>query len=116
MTAMRKIPTTSDQPHYTQVTTLDGRDYVLTFEYNFRDLSWYLDVADQDEVVIAAGLRLVVDWDLLQRCVDERRPPGILWCNDLSGAGLDPGPDDLGTRVELLYFGEEEAAEVRTGV
>ena len=111
----RKIPVRSDLPNYTQVTTLDGRDYVLTFSYNARDLSWYLDIADQDEVMIAAGLRIVADWDLLKRCVDPRRPPGIIFANDLSGAGLDPGPDDFGARVELLYFGEAEAEEVRAG-
>lgn len=107
----RRIPVTSDSPIYQQLTTLDGQDYNLTFHYNSRDFSWYLDIADLQRVPILTGIRLVVDWDLLRRCVDARRPPGILIANDLSGAGLDPGPDDLGTRVELLYFEAAEVAE-----
>lgn len=107
----RKIPVTSDQPLYQQNTTLDGRDYILTFAYNARDFSWYLDIADQDAVPISSGIRIVVDWDLLKRCVDARRPPGILVANDLSGAGIDPGKDDFGTRVELIYFEAAEVAE-----
>jgi len=108
----QRIPVRSDLPLFTQVTTLDGQDYILTFSFNQRDVSWYVDIADQDEAVIASALRLVVGWDLLKRCVDARRPPGVLFANDLSGAGLDPGPDDLGTRVEVLYFGQAEADEV----
>lgn len=110
---VRKIPVTSAQTLYTQVTTLDGQEYNLTFAYNFRELAWYLDVTDVNQVPIAAGIKVVVDWDLLKRCVDPRRPPGVLFANDLSGAGLDPGLDDFGTRVELLYFGDAEAEEAR---
>ena len=109
----KSIPVTSTLPLYQQVTTLDGQDYVLTFSYNARDFSWYLDIADQDAVMIVAGIRIIVDFDMLRRCVDARRPPGILIANDLSGAGLDPGPSDFGTRVELLYFEAAEVADER---
>jgi hypothetical protein len=107
----RRIPVTSSAPLYEQRTTLDGQDYIFTFYYNARDFSWYFDIADQDGEAISAGVRVVVDWDLLKRVVDARRPPGLLVANDLSGAGLDPGADDFGSRVELLYFEAAEVAE-----
>jgi hypothetical protein len=110
------IPTRSDLPLYQQVTTLDGADYLLTFRYNARDFSWYLDLADQDGAAIVSGIHLVEGWDLLRRCVDPRRPPGLLMANDVTGAGGEAGPNDLGTRVELLYFTAAEVAEGRAAL
>lgn len=102
------VPVITDQVLYQQVTTLDGVDFVLTFALNLRDSYWYVDVADQDGVPIATGIKIVVNWDLLRRCIDERRPKGQLIAIDTTGQGLDPGPDDFGTRVQLLYLSEAE--------
>lgn len=98
------IPTSNAEPLYTQITSLDGADYVLTFALNSRDSKWYLDVADQDGDPIIQGLKLVEGWDLLHRCVDPRKPQGLLALQDVTGQGADPGPDDLGTRVVLRYY------------
>jgi len=103
---MRQIPTISDEVLYQQVTNLDGQDYVFTFALNLRDGRWYVDLADADAVVIAPNIPLVVNWDLLRRVLDPRRPPGKLVCIDPTGADQDPGPD---TAPTLLYI---EAAEL----
>ncbi len=105
---MRQIPTTADDVLYTQVTDLDGADFVLTFALNLRDGRWYLDLADQDAVMILAGIPLVVNFDLLRRVQDSRRPLGKLLCIDPTGAGRDPGP---GTAPTLLYVTEAELGE-----
>jgi hypothetical protein len=96
---VNQIPTTTDAL-YSQSVTLDGKDYVLTFALNTRDGRWFLDLADQDGVPIVLSLPLVVNWDLLNRCVDERRPPGKLVCQDPLGNDEDPGPDV----APLLYY------------
>ncbi len=103
---MRQVPTTADDVLYQQVTSLDGRDYVLTFALNLRDGRWYFDIADQDAVAIAESIPLVVNWDLLRRVLDPRRPPGKLVCVDPTGADVDPGPTDAPV---LIYV---EAAEL----
>lgn len=107
-----QVPITSDQVLYQQITTLDGTDYVLTFALNLRDGYWYLDVADQDGVPLASGIKVVVNWDLLRRCIDPRKPPGLLMAFDTTGQGLDPGSKDFGTRVQLLYLSAAEVAAV----
>lgn len=103
------IPLTPD-PLFEQITTLDGTDYLLTFAYNERDGFWYLDVADQDGDPIALALKCVVDWNMLRRCTDPRKPAGILAFDDITSAGIDPGFDDLGLRVQLVYFTADEVA------
>jgi len=93
-----------------QRTTLDGREFVLAFDWNQRTGQWSLALADQDGVAIASGRALVVGHALLQGCVDPRRPPGELLVDDATGAtDLDPGFADLGARFRLVYL---DAAEL----
>jgi hypothetical protein len=104
---MRQVPTTADAVLYSQVTALDGSDFVLTFALNLRDGRWYLDIADQDSVAIAVNIPLTVNFDLLNRVIDPRRPPGKLVCIDPTGADQDPGP---GTAPTLFYVEASESA------
>ena len=103
---MRQVPTTADEVLYQQVTNLDGVDYIFTFALNLRDGRWYLDLATEDGGVIASTIPLVVNWDLLRRVLDPRRPPGKLVCVDPTGHDIDPGPD---TAPTLFYV---EASEL----
>lgn len=56
--------------HYTQQTELDGKTYTLEFEYIERENFWMLHIADQDQIPIVYGIKLIVDWPLLRRDVD----------------------------------------------
>lgn len=87
-------------------TQLDGRDYVITLQWNQRMRRWCMDIADQDSVMIAAGVVLVVDFPLLSLVTDERKPPGSLAILDLQSPRVDPGLDTLGIRHQLVYWPE----------
>lgn len=92
------------QSNWRQRTVIEGRDYVLRFDWNQRNGSFYLSIADQDGSAIATGIKLVTDWPLLFGVVDARRPPGELMIIDEKGEGLDPSFSELGTRFSLVYF------------
>jgi hypothetical protein len=100
----------ANTPNFTQITTLSGRDYVFTFHWNAREAAWYFDLADQDEVPIATSRKVTVGFPLITRCVDDRRPEGMLMAIDSSGQNGDPGLDDFGSRVKLVYFEPEDLA------
>lgn len=113
------IPTSTDLVNYVQTTSLDGRDYILWFLFNRRDQRWRVSFLDQDESPIRFGVKVVADSPLLRRETDDRRPPGILLAKDLAAAdvvradgeklvAIDPGVDELGSRVLLIYFTEAE--------
>jgi hypothetical protein len=104
---MITIPAPSAQ-NASQVTTLSGRDYVFTFHWNAREGAWYFDLADQDELLITTSRKVTVGFPLVTRCVDPRRPEGILMAIDSSGQNKDPQLDDFGTRVQLVYFEPED--------
>lgn len=105
------IPTSNTDSLFWQTTTLEGRSYLLTFRWAERSGRWTLDISHDGEV-LAAGIRLVADWPLLQPYKsDPLLPQGELFALDFSGQGLDPRLRDLGDRVELVYFETTEFEE-----
>ena len=96
--------------NYSQRTVLDGREYLLTFRWNQREAKWYLSIADSEEAPIVSGVKVVLNFPLItNRVRDIRRPPGEIFAVDPSGDERDPGFNDLGARVRLLYI---EAADL----
>lgn len=104
--AQREISVEPDtRGNFSQRTILDGREFLLTFRWNQREAKWYLSIADANEVPIIQGVKIVLNFPLLtKRIVDERRPPGDIMAVDSSGDERDPGFNDLGERVRLLYI------------
>lgn len=110
---MMEVPCTPDgASHWTQRSTLDGRDYLLTFDWNQRDGSWSLAVADQDGATIATGRRLSTGFPLLREVRDARRPPGELVVVDTLASDTrepeDPSFASLGARHALVYLAAGE--------
>jgi hypothetical protein len=100
-----EVPVQNATPLYTQRVTLEGRDYLLRFDWNGREGRWYLDVGTVDEVWIVTGVKVICNWPLFRTLTDDRKPPGYLMAADLSPEGGEPpGFYDLGQRVKLLYF------------
>jgi hypothetical protein len=110
--AVLVIPTTPSVPSYTQRTTLDGREYQFEFRWNTRDSAWYFHIADEQGAHIRSAIKVVLDWPLLRRIVDERRPPGSIMAIDSSGTSTNPTLDDFGTRVKLYYLDAAELAAI----
>lgn len=86
-------------PLFDERVTLDGVDYVLTFDWHQREERWYLTVADSNGAVITAGIKLVPDWPLYQRETLPNSPKG----NFLSTGPLPPDLASFGLRTFLLY-------------
>ncbi len=111
-----EIPLTPDTPDFRQVASLDGAAFVLDFSFSARTNSWYVSVLQQREdaepTPIAEGVRLAVNYPVLAGIVFDGRPRGELLPVDLTGQGLDPGYEDLGTRVLLYYYDAEEMTRV----
>lgn len=99
------IPLTSD-PWVEFSVSLEGVNYVFDVRWSERAGAWYLDVLNEDGDYLAVGRKLVCDFPVVGH--RETNPdifPGYLWIVDTSGQQIDPGPDDLGSRV-LMYYEE----------
>lgn len=116
---MPKIIPTREDPYYPMRVRLEGRDYILDFDYNQREERWYLSIADEEERPIATGIKLIANWSLLHPYrYDSRCPPGQLTVSDISGNGSPPTQLELGEgkRCELLYWTRAELDAIAAAI
>jgi len=104
------LPFQPSLPFYRVSTVLDGQTYQLNVRWNSRDEAWYFDLLTDEGVMLAAGVKVVLGVFLARRVTSEDRLGGALIASDLSGAELDAGLDDMGTRVLVYYYSAEELA------
>lgn len=85
---------------------LDGRRYLIKLSWYGRAETWLLDIRSASGTMLLAGIPVRVGQDLLRPHVGDALPGeglGSLVAIDTSGSGTDPGRNDLGTRVKLVY-------------
>lgn len=100
------IPTSAD-PFQQQKVRLDGIDFVLALSYNQREERFYLSIADDEGLVLVAGLKVQANWPLLFRySYDTRLPAGELMAVDTTPDGSPPTLLELGEskRCVLTYY------------
>jgi len=102
-----ELPITSDAAQNV-ITQLGDTKYELDIVYNDRSGVWSLSVKlFATQVVIAQSVPMLLGQSLLEPYNFDM---GHLLMIDLSGQSKDAGPDDLGTRVKLYWFSDEELA------
>jgi hypothetical protein len=111
--AVQQLYVTSGESRFSFQTELDGKVYGFDLHWNTRDEAWYLTILDSDDEVLLAGLKLVVSFPLISRFRSFDLPPGELEAVDTNTttAEVDPGLDDLGQRVLLIYTPPEDLPE-----
>ncbi len=105
---MQVIPCRANLTHYTIQVTLDGATYTLEFRYSGREDCYYLSVMTEDDSPLMMGCKVVANYPLANRITDPRKWPGALFALDTSGAHKDPAYQDLGDRVQLIYYTADE--------
>lgn len=103
-----EIPLQAGLPHFEVQTTLDDQAYTLELRWSVREERWYLDVYTEEREPLYRGIAVVINYRLGFRCADDRWPKGALFAVDTSTAQTDPGLEDFGERVKLIYFTESE--------
>jgi len=93
------IPVRKDIFFYRQFVTLDNTEYIMVFDYNQREDSWYLSFGDN----ILNGIRISGNNDILKQYHYLDIPPGELKIVDQDGLNREPTKDTFGDRVILTY-------------
>jgi hypothetical protein len=98
------IPTSTTEAHYEQVTELDGRAYLLRFDWVQRVERWTLGIYTEGRAPIRTGCMLAANWPIAARVRDARAFPGYLMV--ISQDGGPPGLTDFAPRGRcfLAYF------------
>lgn len=97
------VPVRAGISHQELQLPVDDRVYTLELRWSVREERWYLDVLDEERTPIYTGIALVLNFPLGVRCVSPDWWAGTLFLSDTSGENREPGLDDLGARVALIY-------------
>lgn len=105
------IPLRTDLPHYAMQVTLDELPLTLEFRWNTRESCWYMSCLNDDESeYYFVNSKVLPDWPIGRRRARVRKELGLFMAVDLNGEGIGPGVDELGGRIELVYYSRDELA------
>lgn len=106
---MLKIPFNT-YPRFSQDVLLDDETYRLKCEWNSRGEFWALSIYTPEDVLIVAGIKLVIGYDLLRACRHLAVPQGILIAIDNAENYEKIGYGDFSNdrKLELIYVEESD--------
>lgn len=100
--ATLELPVRSDVKAYSFSLELDGLLYTFRFRFNDRTGLWSMDIADSIDNDILNGVSLLINVPLID-VTKTLLPPGEFILIDETGEDRNPGADDLGNDIKLLY-------------
>ncbi|MCC6811354.1 MAG: hypothetical protein IT381_28250 [Deltaproteobacteria bacterium] len=109
--AIEILQLNSDHEYQEAEFQLDGETFRLLSRYNERVDSWFLSLYDAEGNAIHTGRRVTVGNLMFPWLVSADRPSGQLIAIDSEDEDVDPGRDELGTRVVVYYFDAEEVED-----
>lgn len=116
LVSVQQIQLQQGKASYRLGVTLDSIAYLCDFTWNAYDGSWWLDMYDAVEKPIRTGIKCVLGTYLGRTCQSPPFSRGALVCYDTSGAQLDAGLNDFGSRVKMVYLTARDLiAYQRTG-
>jgi len=90
---------------------LDRVPYLMTFRWNERSESWFMDLSALPGGPIVQGVRVVPDYPMLQQFTRPNMPPGAFVF--VANRTIDRiGRNDLGTNAVLVYLSESDIATI----
>lgn len=103
---IQRIPLAAQTSDQTVGVELSGSSYLLRVMWNERFGYWSLTVADVTGEIILDNIKMVTNYDLTSRFVDQRLPVGYFVFVRERGPYVRPGYDDL-VETHNLYYLEE---------
>ena len=99
-------------PAFKETVVLDGETFIFSFQYNTRGDYWTMDISDKNQVLLMAGLKVVLGYELIQRYGTREQPAGEIYPIDVTETIERIGRNDLPAPVEMTYITEDELAGV----
>jgi hypothetical protein len=100
------IPFVPGIPHQSIEVTLAGTPMVVEARWNAVDAAYYLDFYDADNNPIARSLKVVLGANLVNRSTHELLRGRAVFAVNYSDTYAECGIDDLGARIQVVFFTE----------
>ncbi len=105
------LPLTPSIPLYTFRSVLGGVTYGFRMRWNSVEELWYMDVFEEDGTVIIRSIAIVIGAYLGRSSTHALFMGGLFVARDTTRQWREAGFDDLGTRVEVWFFTNDEARQ-----
>lgn len=102
MSTAVSLPFLVSDTNYTLAVPVDSQELFFDVRWNSRDSAWYLDIREDDDSVIALNVKLVLGAQIGRYTQHDFFNTHKILVVDTSGSDVDPGFDDLGTRVLVV--------------
>lgn len=101
---IQQIPVNTARSSHEIEVALGSGVFRLGFEWNWRDGAWSMSIQTRNRVRLVDGLKIVLNYELIGRLVDERLPDGFFVALDTTRRLESIGRFDLGDTVPLLFI------------
>jgi len=89
---------------------LSGITYTLRFKWNAMNEFWSMDVLSGNDEPVIYGVKVVVNWNLLEQYAMTDKPAGDIVCQNIIGGTEKITRDAMSTVAQLLYYAFGELA------
>jgi len=94
---------------FNEVVVLDDTPYKMHFHWNNRGEYWSMSIADNDGTVLIDSVKLVNNYELIDRYAGSGLPPGELYVADSGGVVFTIDRYSLSSgELQLVYVPESE--------
>lgn len=100
---------------YRFTTPLNDVQYVFNVRWNSLDAAWYFDVSEFDGKPILRGVKVVLGTYLGRWSNHPLLLAGVFVARSSAPVHTNPGFDDLGRTVQVLYFSRADLAAAMLG-
>jgi len=105
-----------EYPSFTEDVILDGVPYRFSFNWNDNGEFWSMIISDSNDNVLVAGIKIVIDYELIANFPGRSLPPGEMVAVDPSGTVQRISQDDFtDENVFLVYVTEDEVEQIEAG-
>jgi len=111
------IPFRPSEAYYSFDSVIGGVTFTFDVHWNSREEAWYFDVSEQSDIIrglypIVQGVKVVLGTYLGRSASHPLFKRGVFLCrapnkNDIN----EPRFDDMGTRIQVLYFSQFEMSQ-----
>lgn len=100
-------------PSFTEQVTIENVVYNLRFDFNSRGEYWVLTFSDTDGNILLDGIKIVLDFELIERFPGHDLPEGNLFAIDTTGTFETVGYDELiNGDIQIVYMTREEKEDL----
>lgn len=108
--ASLEMPVRSDFKSYELTLTLNSVVFILRFYFNTRLNSWVMQLKDSTGTVILGGVPVQTNVSIIAQYIYDNFPLGEVVPIDETGEERNPGEEDLGNDIKMIYVEPDEVA------